>query len=67
MDLDKERERIGKELEKARKQKEAQEKKLSNEKFVSKAPENVVAAERERLAKAEALIANLEDSLKKLG
>ena len=67
VDVAKELERIGKELEKARKQKEAQEKKLSNEKFVSKAPENVVAAERERLAKAEALIANLEDSLKKLG
>ncbi|MCI6647554.1 MAG: valine--tRNA ligase [Oscillospiraceae bacterium] len=67
VDIEKERERIGKELEKARKQKEAQEKKLSNEKFVSKAPENVVAAERERLAKAEALIANLEESLKKLG
>ena len=67
VDIEKERERIGKELEKARKQKEAQEKTLSNEKFVSKAPENVVAAERERLAKAEAMIANLEESLKKLG
>jgi len=67
VDLDKERERITKELEKAQKQKEAQEKKLSNEKFVSKAPEHVVAAERERLEKAKALIANLEESLKKLG
>ena len=67
VDLDKERERITKELEKAKQQKAAQEKKLSNESFVSKAPEQVVAAERDRLAKAEALIANLEESLKKLG
>jgi valyl-tRNA synthetase len=67
VDLEQERERITRELEKAKKQKEAQEKKLSNESFVSKAPEQVVAAERDRLEKAVALIANLEESLKKLG
>ena len=67
VDLAQERERITKELEKAKQQKASQEKKLSNESFVAKAPEQVVAAERDRLAKAEALIANLEESLKKLG
>ena len=67
VDIEKEKERITKELEKAHKEKEGQEKKLANEKFISKAPEHVVATERERLARAEALIANLEDSLKKLG
>ncbi len=67
VDLEKERERITKELEKAHKEKEGQEKKLANEKFLSKAPEHVVAGERERLEKAKALIANLEESLKKLG
>lgn len=41
--------------------------KLSNEAFVAKAPEKVVNAERERAAKAKALIENLEESLKNLG
>ena len=67
VDLEAERARLNKELEKARKQLEAQEKKLSNESFVSRAPEAVVNAERERAEKAKALIANLEGSLKELG
>ena len=67
VDLDKERERLEKELAKNRGFLEGQRKKLSNEKFVSRAPENVVAAERERAEKLEALIANLEESLKRLG
>ena len=66
VDLDAERARIEKELEKAHKQLEAQEKKLANESFVSRAPEAVVNAERERAEKAKALIANLEASLAKL-
>ena len=45
---------------------EAQNKKLANEAFVSRAPEAVVNAERERAEKAKALIANLEESLAKL-
>ena len=67
VDLDKERARIEKELEKAKKEYEGQMRKLSNEAFVAKAPEKVVNAERERAAKAKALIENLEESLKNLG
>ena len=46
---------------------EGQRKKLSNENFISRAPEAVVAAERDRAEKLEALIANLEESLRQLG
>ena len=66
VDIEKERARLEKELEKARAQLEAQNKKLANESFVSRAPEAVVNAERERAEKAKALIANLEESLAKL-
>ena len=66
VDIEKERARIEKELDKARAQLEAQNKKLANESFVSRAPETVVNAERERAEKAKALIANLEESLAKL-
>ena len=69
VDVAKELERIGKELEKARKNLAALEGKLSNENFVARAPEAVVNAEREKAAKARDLIAQLEESeaaLKKL-
>ena len=69
VDVAKELERIGKELEKARENLASLESKLSNEKFVSRAPENVVNAEREKAQKARDLIAQLEQSetaLKKL-
>ena len=62
VDVAKELERIGKELEKARKNLSGIEGKLSNEKFVARAPENVVAAERAKAEKAKALIAQLEES-----
>jgi len=42
IDLDKERARLEKELEKARKNYEGQMRKLSNENFISRAPEAVV-------------------------
>ena len=67
IDLDKERARLEKELEKARKNYEGQMRKLSNENFVSRAPEAVVQTERERAEKAKALVENLEASLKNLG
>ncbi len=67
VDLAAERARIERELEKAKKDVAGQQAKLANENFVSRAPERVVAAEREKLAKAQALCANLEESLKNLG
>ena len=67
VDLDKERERIGKELEKARDNLKRIEGKLANEKFTANAPAAVVDAERERAAKARTLIENLENSLAALG
>ncbi len=63
VDVAKELERITKELENARKFLASLEAKLSNEKFVSRAPENVVAAEKEKAAKTTELIAQLEQSL----
>ena len=69
VDVAKELDRIAKELEKARKNLAQLEGKLSNENFVSRAPENVVKAEREKAAKARDLIVQLEQSeaaLKKL-
>ena len=66
VDLEKEKARMEKELASARKQLDGQIAKLSNEKFVSRAPEAVVNAEREKKAKLEALIENLEESLKNL-
>ena len=69
VDVEKELERISKELEKAEKNLAMIEGKLSNEKFTARAPENVVAAEREKAANARNLILQLKESeaaLKKL-
>ena len=63
VDLGKEIERISKELDKAKKFLGSLEAKLSNEKFVGRAPEAVVNAEREKAAKQRDLIAQLEESL----
>ena len=63
VDVAKEIERITKELEKAQKFLKSIAGKLSNEKFVSKAPEAVVAAEKEKAAKTAALIEQLQQSL----
>ena len=63
VDVQKEIDRISKELEAAKKFLASLEAKLSNEKFVSRAPEAVVAAEREKAAKTADLIAQLSESL----
>ena len=63
VDVAKEIARITKELEGAKKFLASIEGKLSNEKFVSRAPEAVVAAEREKAAKHRDLIAQLDQSL----
>jgi len=67
VDFEKEKERIRNELAKAQKQLESQIGKLANENFVSRAPEAIVNVEREKKAKLEALIENLNESLKALG
>ncbi|MBQ6272778.1 MAG: valine--tRNA ligase [Oscillospiraceae bacterium] len=67
VDLEKERARIDKELQNAQKMLQAQIGKLSNQNFVTRAPEAVVNAEREKKAKLEALIENLKLSLENLG
>ena len=67
VDLDAERARLAKEIEKAEKYLAGIEKKLSNEKFVSKAPEAVVQRERDNMEKTRALIAQLRDSAAALG
>ncbi len=66
VDLEKERERVRKELANAEKQLQGQIGKLSNQNFVTRAPEAVVNAEREKKAKLEALIENLKASLESL-
>ncbi|MCL2563535.1 MAG: valine--tRNA ligase [Oscillospiraceae bacterium] len=66
VDLDAERVRIAGEIAKAQEGLERQRKKLSNEAFVQKAKEHVVAAEREKAEQLEALIRNLEESLRQL-
>ena len=62
VDIRQELERIAKEKTKAEENLARIEKKLQNESFVSKAPEAVVNAEREKADKARALIAKLEES-----
>ena len=54
--------KLDKELEKARKNLASLEAKLSNEKFISRAPEAVVNTEREKAQKARDLIVSLEQS-----
>ena len=62
VDVEKELARIAKELENNRRFLASLEAKLSNEKFISRAPEAVVNAEREKAQKARDLIAQLEQS-----
>ena len=64
VDMAAELDRINKELEKAKNGLRIVEQKLSNEKFVSRAPEAVVNAEKEKAAKFAELIAKLEESAK---
>ena len=69
VDKEKELARVAKEKAKAEQSIRSFEAKLSNEKFISKAPEAVVAAEREKFEKAKALYSQLceaEERLRKL-
>ena len=67
VDMEKEKARLEKELANAEKQLAGQIAKLSNENFVTRAPESVVNVEREKKTRLEALIENLKASLKGLG
>ena len=64
VDFEKELDRIAKEREKAENGLRITEQKLSNEKFVSHAPEAVVNVEREKAEKYRQLIAQLDESVK---
>ena len=66
VDFDKERERLQKELDNALGMVKRTEGKLQNESFVSRAPEAVVNAEKEKLEKYRELAAKLQESLNAL-
>lgn len=66
VDIEKELERLNKEKEKLEKEIERVEKKLSNERFVSKAPEAVVNAEREKGEKYKEMLKSVMQSLQSL-
>ena len=66
VDVEKERERIEKEIAKVKDEIERIGQKLQNEAFTSKAPEHIVKAERDKLDKQRALFDNLNESLKTL-
>ena len=66
VDKDKEIEKLNKELAAIEKDKKGLEGRLNNPQFLSKAPENVVNGEKEKLAKLEARKALILESLSKL-
>ena len=66
VDLDKERERLEKELENAENMVKRTQVKLQNESFVSRAPQNVVDAEKEKLQKYGELAEKLRASIQAL-
>ncbi len=63
LDAEKEKERLGNEKKKVLLEIERVESKLSNEQFVNRAPEKVVALEREKLKGYQATLANIEETL----
>ena len=66
VDVEKELARIEKETENARREIARAEAQLANEKFVSRAPANVIQAQREKLEQSRKLLAQLEDSQARL-
>ena len=63
IDVEAERKRLAKDLAGAQKERGQAQAKLSNEQFLAKAPDDVVAKIRERLVVAEAEVARLEGAL----
>jgi valyl-tRNA synthetase len=66
IDFAKERARLEKDLKKASEEIARFDARLGNEQFVSKAPEDVLAAEREKRAEAAALAVRLNEALGRL-
>ena len=66
IDVDAESKRLKREIDKVGSEIRQLDAKLSNEKFVSRAPEHVVEEQRERKSEAEAIAAKLEQALKRL-
>jgi valyl-tRNA synthetase len=66
IDIDSERTRLTKEQGKISKQIAGSEKKLSNEKFLSRAPEDVVAKEKEKIEEARTRLVKIDEALARL-
>jgi valyl-tRNA synthetase len=67
IDLDQEQARLKKEMDKLKGEITKLDKKLSNEQFLAKAPEEVVEEQRERLAEAARSVAKIEEAVASLG
>ena len=67
VDLEAERARLSKEIEKTKNMIQNTQGKLSNENFISRAPEEVVNSEREKIEKYREKLAKLEEHLRELG
>ncbi|MFV0504837.1 MAG: valine--tRNA ligase [Lachnospirales bacterium] len=66
VDIEKEIERLAKEKDRLIKEVDRVNKKLSNKGFVDKAPEKVIAEEKEKKCKYESMLAQVEDQLSKI-
>jgi valyl-tRNA synthetase len=66
IDVEKERERINKEIERLERNIKGSEGKLNNEGFVAKAPENVIIAEREKLESMKESLRKVKENLENL-
>jgi valyl-tRNA synthetase len=67
IDFDAERERLRKEIDRSRKDRDKLARKVSNPDFLAKAPPEIVAKDRERLADLDVVVGKLEESLKRIG
>lgn len=67
IDLDAERARLRREIDKHRSEVARIETKLANPRFVEQAPEEVVETQRERLAREQDALASLDEALRELG
>ena len=66
IDKDAEKQRLQKEIDKQQKELQKAKGKLSNKKFISKAPEDIVNQEKQRVAQFESAIADLSGQLEKI-